>query len=55
MLFESLCTVMYYNVSSVDLKENKKKFRNSRHFYKNIYVAYKTVGLSSCRTIELLD
>ena len=28
MLFESLCTV---NVSSLNLKENKKKFRNPVH------------------------
>ena len=40
---------MYFNVSSVNLKENKKKFRNPTHLI-FINVAYKTVGLSSCRT-----
>ena len=39
---------MYFNVSPVRLKENKIKIEKN-------HVPYKTVGLSSCRTIELLD
>ena len=52
MLFDSLCSlyryIMYFNVSSVNLKE-KKIFKNSTNIIFMLPI-YKTVGLSSCWT-----
>ena len=43
---------VYFNVSTINLEENKRNLEISCISY---VCAYKTVGLSSCRTIDLSD
>ena len=53
-MFESLILYnMYFNVSSVNLKENPPEIKKTHTHH--IHVASKTVGLSNCLTIELSD
>ena len=52
MLFESLCKMCISMFSLWIWKKINKILKSHVH---HIYVAYETVGLSSCRTIELSD
>ena len=52
MLFESLCKVCISMFSPLILQKISDFLKSHAH---HIYVAYETVELSSCRTIELSD
>ena len=46
---------IYFNVSSVNLKEKKRNLEIPCISYAYIYIAYETVGLWSCKIIEMSD